>query len=634
VTTLEIVADLRTVTPETALDVVRQWAAADPCADLIARATFVAPRAPDAPPALPPGWQIVTDPIAPGLWDAVFTAAGRNDHAVVTLLGPVLPGAEAVGVMTDLLETDAMLGAAAAREMCTRGCCVRTQSAAGGPDPEWIPHAAVAELPPHELLGNVLAPCMVLKPILLTDFGAADAPYVSLAGTLLHRLISARRCGFRSVLANRAVVSVAGADCAKAPVRLVSVPPEDMGRLRKFGSEIDRGWSEFRGASTELLERLTGRHLKTASGLTPPSLLLDMRNVRATYNGTTFAAIGAAWGLYRCLEGWNVAILAHPAGAAFHEFESAFPGWMIHTSPPSTGFNVALRLSQPWHIQDMIDLHLAARVNAYLILDTIAWDVLYAAPPHLDGTWHFLSTAADGLLFISEFSRQRFHGRFPTSERRIDAVCHLSFNPNDYSRPELLDAREDDYILVIGNQLDHKDVSSTVGLLASAFPFARIEALGPSPVRSPHVQTHASGNLGEVDVHRLYASARLAVFPSFYEGFGFPVVTALAYGRTLLARESSLLTEVAANCQPRGRLISFRQRDELVDRIGRLLHGEPVPERTIGSALNGGSCRSWKDVGREIETFLRKLIASTSTASWRARDHLVREAIAYRHADH
>ena len=46
-------------------------------------------------------------------------------------------------------------------------------------------------------------------------------------------------------------------------------------------------------------------------------------------------------------------------------------------------------------------------------------------------------------------------------------------------------------------------------------------------------------------MHRLYAAAKLVVFPSFYEGFGLPVVTALAYGRTLCARESPVLTEVA-----------------------------------------------------------------------------------------
>jgi glycosyltransferase involved in cell wall biosynthesis len=355
-----------------------------------------------------------------------------------------------------------------------------------------------------------------------------------------------------------------------------------------------------------------------------------MRNVRATFNGTAFAAIGAAWGLYQAASDWDVSILAHPEGASFHDFESAFPRWSVHTSEPPSGFNVALRLSQPWHIQEMVDLHLTARINAYLVLDTIAWDVLYVAPPHLDGTWRFLTASADGLLFISDFSHQRFCARFQGAAEGAHAVCHLSFDPDDYARRELIDAPQGDYILVVGNHLDHKDVSATVGALASAFPFERIEALGPSPVRSPRITTHTSGNLAELDVHRLYASAKIVVFPSFYEGFGFPVVTALAYGRTLLARESSLLHEVASQCRPGGRLIAYRQRDEVVDSIGRLLHGERVPELRVGAALTGSPPRSWRQVGLEIDEFLQSLIATASTSSWRARDELVSQALAYR----
>ncbi len=531
--------------------------------------------------------------------------------------------------MLDLLDEDAMFGAAVARTQCDRGCCLQTLSGTSAHHADWMPHEAIAELPTHELVGDVLAHCTLLKPVTLTEFGDIDPPLRSLAGSLLHRMASARRCGFRSVVANRAVVTLAGADCARTPSR-VSIPASDMDRLKVFDNDMERGWKEFRGASTALFERLTGRHLKALRGIRRPSLLLDMRNVGAAYNGTSFAAMGTALGLHRAAIDWDVAILANPEGASFHEFESLFQGWTVYTTQPPSGFNVALRLSQPWHIQEMIDLHLAARVNAYLMLDTICWDVVYVAPPHLDGTWQFLAASADGLFFISDFSRQRFRARFPASARAPDVVCHLSFDPSDYTRPELLGAAESEYVLVIGNHLEHKDVSATADLLASAFPLMQIETLGPTRWRSSRVTTHASGKLADLDVQRLYASARMTVFPSFYEGFGLPVVTALAYGRMLFARASRLLDEIASNCQPRGRLITYRERDELVDLIGRLLHGEPVAEHVLGTSLNGDRPRSWLDVGEQVDQSLRRLMATSSTTAWRARDDLVRQAVAYR----
>ena len=209
-------------------------------------------------------------------------------------------------------------------------------------------------------------------------------------------------------------------------------------------------------------------------------------------------------------------------------------------------------------------------------------------------------------------------------------MCHLSFDPSDYVRPDLLNRATSDYFLVVGNHLEHKDLAATVDLLASSFPAMRIETLGPTRFGSRRVTSHASGRLAELEVQQLYAHARLIVFPSFYEGFGLPVVTALAYGQTLLARESSLLEEIASRCPPRGRLIVFRQRNELVEHIGRLLHGEPVTEQTLGTALDGQRPRSWLDMGRQIDQGLRLLMSNASTATWRARDELVAQAAACR----
>jgi glycosyltransferase involved in cell wall biosynthesis len=475
----------------------------------------------------------------------------------------------------------------------------------------------------------MLAPGMVLKPVLLTEFGGSSPPFDSLAGTLLHRLMTGRRSGFRTVVSNRAAVVMAGSDCALQPALVSDMPSTDAASLNRFENDRARSWTEFRGESSALFELLTCRHLRAQRGARP-SLLLDMRNLGSGFNGTSFAALGAATGLHRAGIAWDVAILANERGAEFHDLERQFPGWPVYTSEPPPGFNVALRLSQPWHIDEMIDLHRAARLNAYLMLDTIAWDAVYVAPPYLDGTWQFLAATADSLLFISDFSRRRFRARFPHDQPMADTVCHLSFAPGDYTRPELLDCADADYLLVMGNHLEHKDVSATAELLGSAFPLLRIETFGPAPWRSPTMVSHHSGRLPDIDVQRLYAAARLALFPSFYEGFGIPVVTALAYGRTLLARESGWLDEVAERCSPRGRLITYRRRDDLVRQVERLLNGESVASRPLGTAVTSGRPRSWQDVGLQIEHSLRTLMTAASPATWRAREHLVSQAVACR----
>ena len=123
-----------------------------------------------------------------------------------------------------------------------------------------------------------------------------------------------------------------------------------------------------------------------------PSLLIDVRNVVALFNGTSQATLGLAESLHRLGPDWDVTLLANRQGAEFHRLEAKFPGWPVRTSLPERGFDVALRPTQPWHLQDLVDLHSSALVNIYLMLDTIAWDIAHLAQ-NLDEVWWFLARA-------------------------------------------------------------------------------------------------------------------------------------------------------------------------------------------------------------------------------------------------
>ena len=68
------------------------------------------------------------------------------------------------------------------------------------------------------------------------------------------------------------------------------------------------------------------------------------------------------------------------------------------------------------------------------------------------------------------------------------------------------------------------------------------------------------------------------MFPSFYEGFGLPVLNALAYGRTVVARDSALVREIVGAYRGPGRLVTYESETDLIDRLLRLEHNRPVAE--------------------------------------------------------
>jgi len=526
------------------------------------------------------------------------------------------------------LTLDPMFGFSVPRIGSPDGKSVIVRPAGGVLESDWAPRAILSERPEHEILVEQRSACVLIAEGLVSDLGCLDEAFERLDAAVVMYMAMARRRGFRIVLANRAVAESTGDHAGVAG--LAGPADSDRERLARILPDRERIWLQSRDFGAERFERILGAALRRSESPERFSVLLDLRNLAEIHNGTSQAALGAACALHRLCRGPEVQVLASPAARAFHRLDAVLPGWPIHASPVSGEFTCALRLSQPWQISEMIDLHHHALFSVFLMLDTIAWDIQYLGPPHLDGTWQFLADHADGFLFISEFTRQRFLARFENAKDTPSSVCHLSMDACDYVVGEPGRAESAEYLLVVGNELDHKDLAQSVDVLATAFPFQPLQVLGSSVSSTPVVTRHRSGSLSDNEVHRLYMGARAVIYPSFYEGFGFPIVTGLGHGLTVVARDSDLLDEVVAGCEPKGRLLTYRRRDELVDIVGALLHGDSLAERQVGRSFAADHRKNWDEVGRDILRFVEQVVAQPSGGRWRRRERVVQQLLASR----
>jgi glycosyltransferase involved in cell wall biosynthesis len=627
---IDVVADLTATPPSLAARALSTWAHHDSLGATARRVTALTRSGVRVGVPLPAGWELSTGESGVARAGAAIESAGRDGVPLLLLVGPVEITSEAVGALRQCLDRDPMFGFAVPRLACMDGCCLARLSRHGIALSEWVPRAAAASLPPIEFVVQMASPCILFAPDVLGNFGPLDARFESVTGAAIHYMARARRCGFRTALSNRTVVAVDGLTCDAASVQPVpEVSAADQYRLKQEVPDLERTWQEFRAGSWERFERLCTASRAGRQPAGRPSLLLDVRNVGPIYNGTTHGVLGVVRSIRDVKPAWDVSLLVHPQGAEFHDLRGEYPEWPVYTSPPDRPFTAVLRPSQPWSIREMADLHGLALFNLYMFLDTIAWDIGYVAPPHLEGIWQFLSEYSDGFLFNSEFTRDRFIERFPEAGSAPGLATHHSFDPADYVREGITRGTDRDaYILVIGNNLDHKDVQPTVEILSAAFPFHHIKVLGPTRESSPFVTASPSGTLPEADLHRLYAGARVVVFPSMYEGFGFPIVTALAYGRTVLARRSALLTEIADRCARRGRLVTFGRRDELVELLGRMFHDEPVQEHPLGAALLDGRPKTWRAVGHDTIEFIEGIVSQPWRNRWARRERAIRQFLA------
>lgn len=206
---------------------------------------------------------------------------------------------------------------------------------------------------------------------------------------------------------------------------------------------------------------------------------------------------------------------------------------------------------------------------------------------------------------------------------------YLSLDLRDYAPGEPPPPAAEPFVLVVGNAYDHKDVAPTARVLGQAFPFLKIKALGLREPALPNVQALPSGSLPEDLLERLYAQASCVVYPSYYEGFGLPLVKALACGGTVIARRSPLLDEMAALLPPGGRLLAFSTKLELVETLGAVLHGMPASPLDLGTALAPGAAPlSWVKIAERLAEFMDALAAHADARRWRRRDDALRLAAA------
>jgi glycosyltransferase involved in cell wall biosynthesis len=267
-------------------------------------------------------------------------------------------------------------------------------------------------------------------------------------------------------------------------------------------------------------------------------------------------------------------------------------------------------------------------VFAVAMLDTIAWDVLY--PPgteELGTVWRFIARHADGLLYNSQFTRERFNIRFPLHRAVAEQVTHHSLVMEEYIHPAARTEPVSSYLLIFGNEYEHKDVRPTVRLLADAFPFNEIVAFGIPEATNHNVRARPSGDLGQADLHRLIAGARVIVFPSYYEGFGLPVVEGLAYGRPVVVRRSPLWTEIAGWSRLPGSLIEFDDAPSLVEAVGQVLAGLPSRALPSGAYLTKDSMPvNWRECAARVMALLETCLAGADGSRWLEREETLRLA--------
>ncbi|MEI9987961.1 MAG: glycosyltransferase family 1 protein [Aliidongia sp.] len=104
----------------------------------------------------------------------------------------------------------------------------------------------------------------------------------------------------------------------------------------------------------------------------------------------------------------------------------------------------------------------------------------------------------------------------------------------------------------------------------------------------------------------LYAGARAFAFPSFYEGFGLPVLEAAASGVPVLSSAGSAMAEVLG---AEGVLVDPRDSPALAEGLRRLLEDDSLQSRAQAAAADFGDRFSWRRCVERTVALYREITA-------------------------
>lgn len=218
---------------------------------------------------------------------------------------------------------------------------------------------------------------------------------------------------------------------------------------------------------------------------------------------------------------------------------------------------------------------------------------------------------ADGLIAVSENTRQDAIRLLRISPDRITTIYSGVSKEYFHARPI---RRERPFALYVGTIEPRKNLDTLLDAWGRLKPDLRknFELIIAGPVgwaagaTLNRIRSEATylGYVPEADLPGLVAGAAVFVYPSLYEGFGFPVVQAMAAGTPVVTSNTSCLPEVAGDAAV---LTDPRSPAEIASMLERVLESETLRAELSSRGKRRAQLYRWETCAERSLNFFRSI---------------------------
>jgi glycosyltransferase involved in cell wall biosynthesis len=235
--------------------------------------------------------------------------------------------------------------------------------------------------------------------------------------------------------------------------------------------------------------------------------------------------------------------------------------------------------------------------------------------------------AADHVIAISECTRKAALSRYSLPEEKFSMIHHgidplFSAVDSCGSRSTVREGRR--FIFSLGHTKPYKNIPRLIQAFAKIAPlypdlFLMIVGRGdeyPSLLQMTHevgLQERVlfKHQMSDEEVRTCFQEALFFAFPSLVEGFGFPVVEAMASGCPVLTSRESSMGEIVGNAAI---LVDPYEVDSIVQGMQRLIEDASLRQALSDKGRNRAGCFTWQTCAEKTLTVYQRLIPNSSNA--------------------
>lgn len=226
-----------------------------------------------------------------------------------------------------------------------------------------------------------------------------------------------------------------------------------------------------------------------------------------------------------------------------------------------------------------------------------------------------LLSQAQIIITVSESTRDSIKQFFPELAQRTMHVIPPAISLVE-ENPDALRDVPDEYIVYVGTLEPRKNVDAIIMAfkqIARAHPrlqLVLVGAFGWSVSSLVHTMRHEPRikwlrYLSQTDKEQVYAKARVCIWPSFFEGYGFPPVEALARGVPVIVSYRTSLPQVLRD---HAVYVNPYNAGELAKVLDEVLTAPQVP-MVLGHLPEHIRKRTWVDVAHEYNQVFSEINA-------------------------